>query len=423
MPFNENNNSRFFDLRTFLSHLLKNLKLYALLILICAMAGFLWKFLPELRSFLHYSDAAPETPQSEAAAAGNELPYLYTAKKILYFPLEGDQEDSLPTDAYLACLDSQAVLSGLAKDHYEAAMQEEYRLRSRMIDYNYRMQSVMEEPYSMGDFRSIFSAASPSPHFIILSAKTGSRELSEQLSDELEQRLTDYVESLIDSFPHRVLPGETALSLPQPSNGLIPRTDTGASIIPKKPSPFNMAKAGIKGILYGLVLGALLSCLLGFFLHFVSLTLDSEQDLDAFGIPVLALIRPVRRPSLPSRILSLLDGDSECCENREQAASMLMAYAALAGTEHFLISGTVPDDELHEFARICSGIAGQNSHVLSILSSGNIVINSETVTKAGFTGTVVLFEKLGFSRKSDFEHEIRRFTSINCKILGIILQK
>ena len=433
----------FFDLNAFLIAILKRLRIGGLLVLFCAFAGLLVCLVPQLR-LAGMGNAGEEV--GAVAPPLEELPYLYESGRTVYLPPAWDTETSTDrmaeiVEGYAAAATKEEVMGPLLETFGGEAAAEEKKLRVRMVNYNYRIQSVLEEPYTPGNFYDILrvnissvpsGTAGSSPHFVRITAVTGAPELSGRIAEAAEKAMSAWVESICGSFEHRVFMERTYISLPSASNGLVPRTFLGSTQKAEGVSRAVITRNCIKGTLLGALLGVAAAVFLSFFLYASSVTLDSEGDLRDFQVPLIGSVRRSRNRtgSIISRMINVLEGNGSSYSDLGEGARAVAVW--LSGTETFqnsdhkksvLLTGCASEEKLKELAGLLQEILGHNWPECTVTASPCITRTANTAELATGTSLVVLLEELGTTRKGDLEGELAFFRQLDIQVGGVLLLK
>lgn len=433
----------FFDLNNFLIAILKRLRIWGLLVLVCALAGFLFRLVPRLH--LAGMRSAGEEAGTVAAPA-EELPYLYEAGRAVYLPPAWDTETGADrmseiAEGYVAAATKEEVMGPLLETFSKEAAAEEKKLRVRMVNYNYRIQSVLEEPYTPGNFYDILrvnlstvpsGASGSSPHFVRITAITGNPELSGRIADAAEKSMSAWVESVSGSFERRVFIERTYVSLPSASNGLVPRTSLGGAQKAEGVSRAVIVRDCIKGTLLGALLGVAASVFLSFFLYASSVTLDSEGDLQEFQVSLIGSVRHSgnRAGHMISHMIDALEGNGNSYSDFAEAAKAVAVW--ISGTETFqdpgnnksvLLTGCASEEKLKKFAVLLKEALGHNWPESTMTVSPCITGTAKTAELAMGASIVVLLEELGITRTGDLGGELAFFRQLNIPVGGVILLK
>ena len=263
-PFSTDDRSHYFDFKAFFIHILRHIGLFLFLVVLFGCAGFFITFIPSFKTYYNYSE---DTSVTQSSAVTNEYPYIYTAAKVIYIP-SGDSDTIM--ESALALFKSGTMMTSLKDEFFNEALSQEYKLRNRMVTYNYRLQSALESPYSPGDFYSVFDCyISPSytltpgghngitsfdlekRHFLILSAASGDEELSLSMCERAAELLIKETTDLIGDFDYKLINRATDIALPSPESGLIPITSIGSVISTERPSLSLIIKSSLKSSLWG----------------------------------------------------------------------------------------------------------------------------------------------------------------------------
>ena len=431
-----------FDMTAFFIHILRHTGLWIILVVSFGLIGFLSSFVPAYRTYANFEGDASSTQETPVNV---DYPYIFTAKKILYFP---SSDASLVTQSALSLFKSKSMMETLEAEFYKEAMSEEYKLRNRMITYNYRLHDVLESPYSFGDFSSILDCYlspnisvipsghsnigtinSDNYHFIVVSAATGNEKLSTNMCDHAAELLIGEVSSLIGSFDYEFIDRATEVSLPSADSGLIPITSIGSVITTERPKLSTIVRGSVKSSLWGIVIATFSSVFIGFFLEITSQKIISVSEARRFGSPILTTVKSENSKALLHPIQQLLDkleGNEHPCGRLDTAVEVTASYINRYISEEnsckrVLITGSVDDTLLTELCvlfnknNIPSGI--------DYISSAFISDTAATVDAADENTLILLVEKLNFTSKGDYSFELRQFDMLGRTVIGTLLLK
>ena len=432
---------KYFDINAFLIHVLRHMGLWLFLIILFGVMGFLSSFIPGSRSYFNYTEDG-SVSQNQVISA--EYPYIYTAQKVIYVPQE---ETSLIIQSALSLFKSAAMMDALQTEFFKDAMAEEYRLRNRMVTYNYRLHTVLEAPYSYGDFNDIFDCyvssaytAIPSGyvavnastdtvgHFIIVSAATGDEDLSESMCERATNLLVTQTADLIGDFKYEVIDRAADIDLPAADNGLIPVTSTGSVVTTERPLLSNIVKKSLKAAAWGVVIASFLAIFVSFFIEVTNVKFTSISEVSEFGTPILATVKSGKAKAVFHPFQTLighLEGDERACTDMETAVKLAGAYMHKLLPEGMqikkvLITGSSDVLLLSEIKEIFSRY---DSSDMEFSSSPCISDTPETVDLVDGNTAVILVERLNKTTKGDYAGELRRFELIGCRVLGTIILK
>lgn len=425
----------FFDLREFLITILKKIKICICLSLVCIIGGCLVRFIPLIIEYITY-----EAPSVESSVEfQGEFPYSYQSRRTLYIEpqyknIDGEMidETAIIVHAYKECYQNKEILQPLVDQYFADAAIAFADLNQKMVDYNYRTKSVLEEIYTLPDFYNTISIrtaggneSSPG-NYVHIYATTGDESLSEQIVNDAEKLISGYVKELIGHFNYTITEGQIGMIRPQATNGLIPKTlgsDKPANVSRIELS--YIIKRTIKGGIWGLAAGIGLSALFCFFVNCISLTLVSEADLHNFSIPVLAAIKFSNKKHLFSFIdtwIDILEGNNQNCLSYEDAAAIVKSYLHTfleKNSGNIVITGTGQAQFRSLFSDKLMDIETQ----YIVQDAGCINLSPSAVTVIGNSDGVILFEEIGHSNKQEIQKEIDHIQQLGKVIYGIVLQK
>lgn len=439
---NNMGSEKYFDINAFLIHVLRHIGLWGSLIILFGVLGFVVSFVPDSRAYFNYTEDASF---SQNQVMSVDYPYIYTAQKVVYIPQE---DTSLIAQSAVSLFKSGTMMDALQSDFFKTAMSEEYKLRNRMVTYNYRLHTVLEAPYTLGDFNDIFdcyvrndytvipsghtaltTSADTSSHFIIISAATGNEELSKSMCERATELLMAEVTGLIGDFKYEVIDKATDIDMPQADNGLIPITSTGSVVTTERPLLSNIVKSSLKTAAWGVVIASFLAVFISFFMEVTNVKFTSISEVREFGIPVLATVRSAKTKDIlhpVGMLIEHLEDDERACKDMKTAVELSVSciYKLLPESgkiRKILITGSQDSEILSEIKEIFIGF--NKSHDIEFCSSAYVSDTPETVDMIDDHTAVILVERINKSTKGDYAGELRYFELIDCKVLGTIILK
>ncbi|SEA56781.1 hypothetical protein SAMN05216349_11728 [Oribacterium sp. KHPX15] len=431
-----------FDMTAFLIHILRHTGLWLILVVFFGLIGFLSSFVPAYRTYANYTE---DTSSATETSINVDYPYIFTSKKIIYIPTE---DASLIAQSALSLFKSKSMMETLESEFYKEAMSEEYKLRNRMVTYNYRLHDVLESPYSLGNFSSIMDCyinpnisvipsghsnvgtmSTDNYHFLVVSADTGNEELSTNMCSRAAELLINEVSSLIGSFDYELIDRATEITLPSADNGLIPITSTGSVVTTERPKLSAIVRGSFKASLWGIVIATFSSIFIGFFLEVTSQKIISVSEARSYGSPILTTVKSEKSKAIFHPIQQLIDkleGSERPCESLSTAVEVTASYINRYISDEklckrVLITGSVDDTLL---SGICELFRQKDaSSGIEYLSSAFISDTAATVDAADENTLILLVEKLNYTSKVDYSFELRQFDLLGRTVIGTLLIK
>lgn len=431
-----------FDMSAFLIHILRHTGLWITLVISFGLIGFLSSFLPAYRTYMNYSE---DTAPAQKSSVNVDYPYIFTSKKIIYLPSE---DASLIAQSALSLFKSKTMMDVLEAEFFKEAMSEEYKHRNRMVSYNYRLHDVLESPYTLGNFNSIFDCyispnysvipsghsnigtiSSDNYHFLVVSSASGSEELSTTMCSRAAELLIDEITSLIGSFDYELIDRATEITLPSADSGLIPITSIGSVITTERPRLSAIVRSSIKSSVWGIIIATFSAVFIGFFLEVTSQKIISVSEAHGFGAPILTTVKQKKSNSIFHPIQQLIDklegNERPCCSTEtavQVAASYINRYISEENQyKRVLITGSVDDTLLSKLCMLFKKNCVPSD--IEYLSSTFISDTAATVEAADEDTLVLLIEKLNLTSKGDYSFELRQFELLGRPVIGTLLFK
>lgn len=432
----------FFDLRRFVALLLRKIKWIVLVTAIVAIGWAAIRFVPQMLSYINYQEPQVTTAQEDGATTiqeiEDELPYRYKASQIIhiaarYETVGGNAVNRAAefVDAYIACFDSEGIREQINSEFYERASAADSKDKQKMVDYNYRTKSVLNEVYSIEEFNKIVSCERVGDSFIRIYAQTADKQLSEDIVAKEVQLLRSQVTELMGSHETVVSKGATIPSLPAPQTGLTPKgmeSGSSASALPaERPSLRHIAVQTVKGGVWGAMVGLALSIVLLLFFDVISVKLTTQNELEGYELPILSV---GKKPGKKKRLFAFIDrwadkleGNMEPC-NQIQHACDIVKENILASAEEeissLLVTGTAPEDGLQAVAE---GLAKSFGDSCKVTASGCAVYHAQTIALARQAQGVVFVEEALRSNKLEIGRQIAQLRELPLRKFGFVLLK
>lgn len=418
----------FFDLREFLITVLKKLKISLFFIVALTILGGMIRFVPLLKDYLTYDQSVSEAVVQQTALQETDYPYWYEARRTLFFSPDYNVYGETAVDqtcvireAYWNCYQNKDVLEPLVDQFYEKATKIYAQNLEAQIKYQFISRSAVNE-LTLMDFYEWMRIRADG-QFIHLTVKSPSREFSEELVDAYEKTLSGVVEALEGTYSYKITEGQVGISLPSAVDGLIPIGVSSVSENVTKPTFSFVISRSLKGCVWGLVAGIGLSLMYCFFVQCITLKITTEQDLVSYGSPVLTRIEGKRgRLHFIDRWIDYLEGNPDKSLDALKAAAFITTYiCSQEGKEEIKIA--VVGNKLTDEASAFIDALKHEKNVSDVLLCFDFLLEPEAIEKMNHASTVILYEQLGQSNKSDIAKEIEQIHNLGKKIAGFVLQK
>ena len=426
----------FFDLRKFIALLLRKIHWIILVTLVVAVGWGAVRFVPQMMDYLSYEESAVVQEQPQEDPAASDMPYQYESARTIYIrptgTTAGGEDASLEiARAYAGYCYSSDVMESLMKEFFDRASRADAEDKQRRVNYNYSTKSVLSEPYE--EFSFIQSIVCDNPWdnsgLFTLRVTTADSQLSEDIINRAVELLEGKVTQVMGSHTAVVTEGIQIKKLPTPQTGLTPKTAADSSVPAAdtaKPSLRSIAVSTIKGCVWGAIIGFALSIAVLLFFDVVSVKVTTEEELKAYGKPILA---SGRRPGSKGKRFFLhrwadkLEGNSTPCTDFASLCSVVREDAAtvLGGPVRKLaVSGTAPKATLEKFAEELRACFDDETE---ITLAPEIASSAESIAAARGAQGVLFAEEIMKSNKVEIERELKKFDELGIRELGFVFFK
>lgn len=416
----------FFDMKEFIATILKRLRLFVIVTVLCAGLVAAYMAFPLVRDYMQYNpDIADENTQEVTEV---KLPVTYTVSKS--YRIVEDQPETLDeleiqndrigkiVALYAALYRSDQVTGPIADEYFDQVKKLEQDARIRLVEINYQPATTLNNTYTRENFKGCFGFSADSS-YLTFSAVTYSKEVSQKM-------LTDYIEELYrltnNMLSHEIeeISNSTTSANPTPATSN-PRTNFETSTNVQL-SIAEILKQGIKGGLLGAAFGIILSLLIAFFSNSVDVRL---QDLRFFSkhnvkvIGVCSLKKKNWKGGPVRRWLDKVQGDGHPVMPIEQCCSLTREYLKQKGFKTVLLTGTIEEKQLQE---LCDKMSGQSGDIRYI-KGGSVLKEAETLSLLGQCDAAILVEQEDRSQLKEVENEIDMFNNLDRPLLGCIVYR
>lgn len=414
----------FFDLRGFLITVLKKFRLSIILMAICTIGGVLIRVIPLMQEYINFDEITAE----ELSSTDTDYPYLYQARRTLYIDpvyesIGGEIEDVSHNtiSAYLACYQNKDILEPLLEKYFkEAAIlanaNQEAQAKYQFINGSAKTNFELTNFYQMIEIRSVNN------RLISLYAKSPNSDFSETLVSDFEKLISEQVQKLVGDYSYTITEGQIGISLPEDRTGVVIKPTSGTTIR-EKPSTIFIAKRCIKGGIWGLGLGIMLSLLWGFFYFSVSQVIYEVEDLKEFNIPVLAILsekaNEKRKISLQNKLIAFLRGDKSAFCDYTKCSSVVQEMIRQNKTidaDTIAVTGSGNNSTIDKIAESLN----ETSQHVKFVPIDNIVYSADALKKLEDIKFVLFIEKLNDSSKAEIKRELESIRYLNKSAIGFI---
>lgn len=427
----------FFDLRKFIALLLRKIHWIIIVTLVVAVGWGAVRFIPQMTNYLTYEEpAAVQEEQTQTSAAASDLPFQYESTRMLLVRptgvLVGEEDTSLEiARAYAGYCRSSAVTDPLVKEFFDRAARADAADKQRRVDYNYSTKSVLSETYKEVDFIQSITCDNPQSGsgLFTLHVTTSDAQLSEEIIDRAVELLEAYVTEVFGSHSTVITQGSQLAKLPTAQTGLTPKTSadsTAQAVDTARPSLRSIAVNTVKGCIWGVIIGFALSIVVLLFFDVVSVKVTTEDELKAYGKPILA---SGRRPgskgkrSVLHRWADKLEGNSVPCADFDALCRVVREDTITvlgADVKKLAVSGTAPTESLEQFAQQLRSSFGSETE---IVLAPDIAANADSIAAARGAQGVLFAEEIMKSNKVEIERELKKFDELGVAELGFVFFK
>jgi len=418
-------NDTFFDLREFMITLLKKARLCIIITTVCLIGGILIRFIPLAQEYINFDKVSTETLTSTVS----DYPYLYQARRTLYInpvyeDIAGENTDvsSNIIATYLACYQNKHILQPLVDKYFKEATIVDTINQDAQIKYQF-INSAAKRNFTLMDFYRMLEIRSVNNRLISVYAKSGDADFSEALVADFEKLLSAQVKELVGDYTYGITEGQIGIFVPEDQTGVVIRPSLSTAGVRERPSLTYIVKRCIKGGIWGLGLGFVLSVLWSFLFYSVSQLIYEEDDLTEFDIPILASVinqNIGHRPKMTERLITFLRGNKIAfCDYDEcgKVVSQVIRQKHSPETEKIVVMGSC------EYSIIIKMTEALNSvnEALEFIPVENIVYSAEALKQLDGISTILVVEKLNNSSKVEIRRELERARYLQKKIWGFIV--
>ncbi len=417
----------FFDLREFIIIVLKKLKMTIGITLTLTVVMALYRFIPLMIQYINYDNITAEQMMN----ADEDFPYYYQARRTLYIEPVYEAIGQTYIDKSKQILETYGAVQfndkviGPIVDKYYIDMAAYYnKNQDAQLEYHY-ITSAQKKSYLIENFYEAFTISMPSDHIINLSVKTPNEELSNTLLEEWERNLNEYVEGLLGKYDYEVTVGQVGITVPQSYTGGAEISPSSTRNIKQRNSMSFIAARTIKGGIWGIGGGILISIVISFFTYALSTKIEYGSDLSPFSFPVIASIRREKKKGLGfiNRMVDKLEGNAVDCYSLETAANIIAEYvnASQGPNSKVLLTGDICNIELESLCDLSNKLSAGEK--MSFICGTDILTNAGTFKKTKDADKVIIVLQIGVSYKECIKKSIDLIKSIDKQILGFVLIK
>lgn len=415
----------FFDLREFLIVLLKKVRLFTVLTVICIIGGVVIRLVPLVQEYINFDKVSVE---QLTADTDTDYPYLYEARRTLYIDpiyknIGGETIDisSNVIATYLACYQNKAILQPLSDKYFKKAAILASTNQEAQIKYQF-IYAAAKKDFTIMDFYQMLDIKSVNNRLISIYAKSSNPDFSEELVNDFEKLLSVQVKELVGNYTYVITEGQIGISVPEDHTGVVISPTLSTTGVRERPNITYIMKRCVKGGIWGLGLGSILSILWGFLFYSVSQLIYEENDLVEFNYPILAsVVDKSKRLKIrgQDRLIAFLRGNkadfcdySECGkvihEILRQKHDEAEEVAVTGSCEYSII--TKMTESLN-----------QGDKNLPFIPVENIVYSAESLKQLDRISAILFVEKLNESSKVEINRELERANYLKKTILGFIV--
>lgn len=433
----------FFDLREFVITLLKKIKFIIVFTLIISVLWGVARFVPLAIEYITYEDPSATEQEPVQEETVTDQPYRYQAKKIVHItafeqsntqmaiahaePMEQIEEIA---SAYLVYARNKAFLQPLANEFFTESKQIDAIYKEKMVEYNYRTKVVLSEEFLVQDFYNQISLETVGNSFVQISVITGSKELSEKMIIKAEAVLSEIILNEIGKFNYTVIDVPTSLSLPTPTSGLTPKTpaSTANVVAGTRPTIRYMIVQTVKGCVWGLIVGFILSVVFVLMFDVMSTTVKTQKDIDKYKLRLLGTCKKnkKRRFCFIDRFIDKLEGNIQPPKSIEASCEFIKENLEVSLDKSrentILLTGCTDLGVLESYACALKKLFEAETQI-TFDYSACIATESKTFHKAKQSTGVILIEEIDKSGNKEVAYEVETFRALNKDILGFVLMK
>lgn len=413
----------FFDLREFLITILKKIRLFFILTVICIIGGISIRFVPLAQEYINFDKITTE----ELTNISTDYPYLYQARRTLYiepiYETIGEETIDISNNiisTYLACYQNKNILEPLVDKYYKEATLLVNSNQDAQLRYQF-MNGADKKPFELTNFYQMMDIRNVNNRLISLYVKSPDSDFSERLVSDFEELVSAQVRELAGDYSYSITEGQVGITLPEDKTGVVISPTTGKTIR-EKPSISYIAKRCIKGGIWGAGLGIAISLLWSFFYFSVSQIIYEEDDLKEFSVPIIASLvdSEKKRVYLQDKLIAFLQGNktsfctyAECsavvCEMIRQNGSITTNRIGVTGSCDIV------------FILKLSDALNKTSEDIQFTPVGNLVYSADAIQKLKDIDCVLLVEKLNDSSKAEIGHELENMKYLNKTAVGFVV--
>lgn len=413
----------FFDLREFLIAILKKIRLFFILTVICIIGGISIRFVPLAQEYINFDKITTE----ELTNISTDYPYLYQARRTLYiepiYETIGNETIDISNNiisTYLACYQNKNILEPLVDKYYKEATLLVNSNQDAQLRYQF-MNGADRKPFELTNFYQMMEIRNVNNRLISLYVKSPDSDFSERLVSDFEELVSAQVRELAGDYSYSITEGQVGITLPEDKTGVVISPTTGKTIR-EKPSISYIAKRCIKGGIWGAGLGIAISLLWSFFYFSVSQIIYEEDDLKEFSLPIIATLvdSEKKRVYLQDKLIAFLRGNkTSFCTYAECSAVVceMIRQNGSIKTNRIGVTGSCDN----AFILKLSDALNRTSEDIQFIPAGNLVYSADAIQKLKDIDCVLLVEKLNDSSKTEIEHELENMKYLNKMAVGFVV--
>lgn len=322
-------------------------------------------------------------------------------------------------DSYRQLGSSEKLLNMMYEKWYEEEKKEDVNRKKLLSEYGYILDKEKEYPYVRKDFYDQFlidgnglvglsknlAIDNKDEQYISVGFMSTNEKLARKISQDYADELTKLVNEQLNGITCKVIDTSVLYELPMISSSTLQTTR-----VLKQASVTNditiamIIKQTVKGIVWGGILGVLISAIVVFLMYMMTRKINILNDLKKTGLPIAGIGFKNGTHRLKARMFSVLEGN-QWSRNMDELIERINLYLPQEESSIFILSTS--NQEICQI--ITEKLNAETKSMQYVCEKEN-----SNCTK------IMLVEEFGVSLKNEVYQKIKQLESKNIEILGIV---
>ena len=412
----------FYDLNDFIAYIMRKLKLVILVICI-ATIGFAGIRFKDLYGTYKAQQNQPAQPTQEATAS--EPLKCWAEISINVGPNyevvgeTGIDRGKEIAYAYNALKNDETIMEEMHAKYFEQAKVYGDEMRKLMSQYGYILDKEKNYEYVEYDFRRQFNVT-VNENYVTIGFYSLNQDFSKEVVNDYEQMLTARVGEQYPDFEYSKVSEAIRYDLPDISAGASPTRNAGAgSTSVSTMSMRTVIVQTIKGCVWGVVLGVVVSLVIVFLMYMMSRKIIVWRQLQFVDLRTYGLYY-AKKGGVVSRLIRKaiagLEGNKTAFSDMGTLADIILSDVHMKYSDDRKIA--ICANEGEKTARALSKCLNAREGKERFLFVPSPLISGKDYPKE--IGEVVLVEVIGRTIKSEINQEMETFYKYDVEIVGVV---